>query len=73
MKTFKEKAKKLIEEFENTEIQSGYEDYRIEAEQCALICISKQIELLRYLSSKTSEELLDDLVKQKQEIKDNFN
>ena len=35
------------------------------ANKVVLICINKQLELLRYLGSKTPDELYRDLVKQK--------
>ena len=41
--------------------------------QVVELCLSKQFELLRYSGSKTSEELYNDLVKQKVALKDNFN
>jgi len=37
--------------------------------QVALICINKQLELLRYLGTKTTEELYDELVEQKRLLK----
>jgi hypothetical protein len=39
------------------------------ANEVVLICISKQLELLRYLGSKTTEELYNDLVGQKRLLK----
>jgi len=40
-----------------------------QSKQCALICIDKQLELLRYLGKKTPEELYQDLIKQKVALK----
>lgn len=40
------------------------------SKEVALICINKQLELLRYLGSKDHKELYDDLVEQKRLLKD---
>ena len=76
--TPKEKAKQLVDEFNGLADECDCLEYmcvcsRISeslAKQVAEICISKQFELLRYLGSKTSEELYNDLVEQKQALKD---
>jgi hypothetical protein len=39
------------------------------ANKVALICISKQLEMLRYLGSKTPDELYRWLIEQKKELK----
>jgi len=71
--TPKEKAKQLIEEVsEHVQYWDCYNDCPLEynhANKVALICISKQFELLRYLGSKTHEELYRDLVEQKVALK----
>ena len=71
----KKEAKQLIEEFEFgvRDLDGEVSLTMDEAKMCALICVSKQFELLRYLGSKTPEELYDELVKQKVALKDNFN
>ncbi len=64
------KAKELVKQYEPL-LYQGYGDldgYTI-AKQCALICIDKQLELLRYLGKKTPEELYQDLIKQKVALK----
>jgi hypothetical protein len=43
-------------------------DY-FKVKKVVLLCVSKQFELLRYLGSKTSEELYNDLVEQKRLLK----
>lgn len=63
----KEKAKKLVDEM--LYVYQGHID-EYTAKQCALLCISKQFELLRYLGNKTTEELYNDLVEQKKALKD---
>ncbi len=70
--TPKEKVKDLMNEFYEVDIMNiDITDYHLK--QYALLCISKQFELLRYLGSKTSEELYNDLVEQKKALKDTFN
>ena len=62
-----EKTKQLIEAFEYgvRDLDGECSLTLDEAKMCALICVDKQLELLRYLASKTHNELLSDLVKQK--------
>ena len=65
----KEKAKNLIDEI----YQVDYMNINITPfhhKQYALICISKQLELLRYLGSKTQDELYNDLIEQKVALQD---
>lgn len=42
----------------------------LDNKRCALVCISKQFELLRYLGSKTHDELYKDLVEQQRALQD---
>ena len=68
MKESKEKAKELVNKF----LELTGEEFtgiNISSKQCALICIDKQLELLRYLGKKTPEELYQDLIKQKVALK----
>jgi len=71
--TPKEKAKQLIEEVsEHTQYWDCYNDCPLEydhANKVALICINKQLELLRYLGSKTPKELYRNLIEQKVALK----
>ncbi len=61
-----EKVKQLIEEIDDFIYTSNAHNADDEApKNIALLCVNKQLELLRYLGSKTTKELYDDLVKQK--------
>ena len=61
----KKKAKDLLEEcyYSVSELPEFNRSER--ANDIALLCISKQFELLRYLGTKTPDELYNDLVAQK--------
>lgn len=65
----KKKLEQLLDELRpHCQYWDCYNDVPLEENhdrQVALICINKQLELLRYLGSKTSEELYNDLVEQK--------
>jgi ribonucleotide reductase alpha subunit len=66
-----EKAKRLMDE-----MFMVISDFRVidetlddAAKSLALICIGKQLELLRYLGTKTAKELYAELIKQKVALK----
>lgn len=65
------KAKRLVDEMFMVMSEFRVTDEVLDdaAKSLALICISKQLELLRYLGTKTAEELYDDLIKQKVALK----
>lgn len=73
MKDAKKEVKELLEEI-NPHVEHW--DYRNDepvlynhANKVALLCIGKQLELLRYLGSKTPDELYRWLVEQKVALK----
>ena len=69
--TPKEKVKNLIGQMWYGGINAPYrKKSKDHAISCSLLCIDKQLELLRYLGSKTTEELYNDLVEQKKALKD---
>ena len=73
MKEAKKEVKELLEEiYPHVEYWDCRNDEPIlynHANKVALLCISKQLELLRYLGSKTPDELYRWLIKQKVALK----
>ena len=73
MEEAKKEVKQLLEEIRpHTQYWDCYNDTPLSynhSNKVALICISKQLELLRYLESKTSNELYRWLVEQKAALK----
>lgn len=69
----KEKLEQLLEEVRpHCQYWDCYNDVPLDENhdrQVALICIDKQLELLRYLGSFKVEDLYDNLVKQKELLK----
>ena len=72
MKNPKEKAEQLVDESMQTVIFNIKQNINVStinvSKEVALLCVSKQLELLRYLGSVTPNELHDWLIKQKVEI-----
>jgi len=73
----KETKKKLEQLLDEVRPHCQYWDCRNDvpleenhANEVVLICIDKQLELLRYLGSKDPKELYEDLVEQKRLLKD---
>ena len=72
-KETKRKLEQLLDELRpHCQYWDCYNDVPLEENhdrQVALICINKQLELLRYLGTKTTKELYDELVEQKRLLK----
>ena len=70
--TAKEKAKELINSFRD--YAHGYHDENetYNAKKCALICVDREIQLIRYfMKSKTSDTVIqaEKIIKKKEEVK----
>ena len=72
-KEIKKKLEQLLDELRpHCQYWYCYNDVPLDENhdrQVALICINKQLELLRYLGSKDPKELYEDLIEQKRLLK----